>query len=150
MSSYNVGDTDFHSYYRPSNKKLFAVALGDPPKLDVKALLQKTSNNWAVGHGEIKLLLTCKLHPHWLAFIVLKVSMHATRGKINQCYQAVIAMSYNKDYLGSPVHCFNRSVNVMAVTTYFLNGFKSCLIRWNCCLVPWTWPKPSIWIGHSP
>lgn len=40
------------------------VPLGYHPELDVKTTLPKKLHAYVIEHGEITLLLTCKLHPY--------------------------------------------------------------------------------------
>lgn len=51
------------------------------PELDNKILLLRTPCTWLIDHGEIELVFTWKLHSYWLAFMVLQVPMHSTRGE---------------------------------------------------------------------
>lgn len=49
-----------------------------PPELAVRILLVKIPHILATEHGEMKLVLTWKLDPYWVAFRVLEGAMHTT------------------------------------------------------------------------
>ena len=76
-----------------------------------------------------------KLHPHGLAFIVLEGAMKATRGKKSnhQIYSAMKHLSYNNEWSGRHVHCWNRT-NTKGVNYYFIIGFNFYCTRWNAYL----------------
>lgn len=57
----------------------FAIVLGFPPELNSKMILLKISRGWIIGHEDIKLVLTWKLHLYCLAFIVWDGAMQTTR-----------------------------------------------------------------------
>lgn len=58
----------------PQIVQFIVIDLGYPPELDGEVLLVKTPHTQVTGYGKTKLILTWKLHPYCLAFIV-----HATR-----------------------------------------------------------------------
>lgn len=61
---------------------MMAIALGYLLELDGKSLLLMATLDDILesGHGETKLILSYKLHPYGLAFIMLKRS-HSTTGE---------------------------------------------------------------------
>lgn len=63
-------------------------------------LCAKTTHAWFIEHGDIKLVLTCKLHISWLDFLVLEGAMHAAylRGKVIITDPAVTPKSHNKNW----------------------------------------------------
>lgn len=46
-----------------------------------ETLLLKTPHSWVIRHGDIELVLTWKLHAHWLAFTLLEGAIRATKGE---------------------------------------------------------------------
>lgn len=94
--------------------------------------------------------MTSKFHPLWIVFIVLKFSIHATRGKkiIIRISQLWYELKYKS--LESSVYWFNGSSNIMEEAHNFLNAFKSYHTRWNSFMVSWTRSKHSICLGHRP
>lgn len=49
-----------------------------PPELDVRILLVKIPHILAIEQGQMKLVLTWKLDPYWVAFTMLEGAMHTT------------------------------------------------------------------------
>lgn len=57
---------------------MFLVTLQN---LRVKTIVMKTPHISVLEQRENKMVFTWKLHPSWLAFIVLENTMHVTRGE---------------------------------------------------------------------
>ena len=60
------------SVYFPKARQALVIAVGDTPKLNGKTQLLKTSCNFVIEYGEIKLLLSRKIPPCGQTFIVLE------------------------------------------------------------------------------
>lgn len=84
----------------PKTLQAIAITLGYPLELDSKILLLKILHSWVIEHREIKLILTWKLHPFWLAFMVLEGAMNAIKGEKQLSYPTVNPMSYSKEQPG--------------------------------------------------
>lgn len=70
-------------------------------KAHMETVLLKIAHIGVIRHGKIQLvLLQTKLHPYWLAFIVLEEgSMHTTVEESNQCsYPAGNPDSHNHNW----------------------------------------------------
>ena len=67
------------SYRTP--KHYIAAALAYSPVVSSKTPLLKTPHTQVIEHEDIKLLLTWKLHTHWLTFIVLAGAAQDTRSE---------------------------------------------------------------------
>lgn len=55
-----------------------ATALGYLPEFDGKTLFLKLLQTQIIEHGNIKPVWTYKLHPYWLAFMVVEGTMQTT------------------------------------------------------------------------
>lgn len=101
-----------------------------------RSLLLKTPHTWVTEHGEIKLLLACKLHLFRLACVVLEVLRSLLEEKRN--YHLFRCGSYELQK-----HPDWQDVSTVAIvgqmlweqpTTFWLH--MSCSLRWNQNLVP--------------
>lgn len=87
--------------------------------------------SWVRGHGETKLLLTQKLSPYWLAFIVTEGPIQTTKG--NRSSMTVNSVSY-MTRLPRCTHWGNSGMNTIGVTNYFLIRYKAHSTAWILCL----------------
>lgn len=77
-------------------------ALGFPPEFGGKTILMKTPSTWVRDHADIKQVLTWKLHPYWLAFILQEHVIHATGGEEeSEILPSREPCSYNNDCPGT-------------------------------------------------
>lgn len=83
------------------------------------------------GHGETKLLLTQKLSPYWLAFIVTEGPILTIEG--NRSSMTVNSVSY-MTRLPRYTHWGNSGMNTIGVTNYFLIRYKAHSTAWILCL----------------
>lgn len=82
----------------PQVLKAIATSLGYPSEHYGKTLLFKTPHTRVIEHEDIKVVLTWKLHPYWVAFIVLKGTVQLPEEKTShQSSPAVSSSSYNND-----------------------------------------------------
>lgn len=84
--------------YQPHNRQIAAFALGYPLELDSETLLLKKPHTLVIEHGEIKLVLSWKLHPYWLHFVILQDAIDPATGeeKSSDLTYATL-VSYNND-----------------------------------------------------
>lgn len=68
-------------FHRLPNNAGIASVLGYPPELESKTTVMKTPHTSLLEQRESKLAFSWKLHPYWLAFIVLEGTMHAIGGE---------------------------------------------------------------------
>ena len=69
----------------------------------------------------IKLMPTWKLHPHWLDFIVLEGSVHATGGEKSSTVLSIHeTFSYANDHMVRYAYESTSGVGVVRVTNHFL------------------------------
>lgn len=81
-------------------------------------------------HEDIKLVLTWKLYPYWLTFIVIEVLCSLLEEKSNHlCYSAVSPVSYNTDWPVKNAYLCNSGISIMGKTNHFLIRFMSCITR---------------------
>lgn len=101
-----------------------------------RALLLKTPYTWVTEHGELILLLACKLHLYRLAYAVLEVLRSLLEEKCN--YHLSRCGSYelqkHQDWQEMSTVAIVGQMLWEQPTTFWLN--MSCSLRWNLYLAP--------------
>ena len=78
--------------------QIAAFSLGYPLDLDSEILLLKKPHTLFIEHGGLKLVLSWKLHPYWLPFVVLQDAIDTAAGEEKSSvltYATIV--SYNID-----------------------------------------------------
>lgn len=129
----------------PSSPKQYrpvSSALGCPPELDAKTLLQKTLHALFAECKEIKLESTWKFLLWWLAFRVLEVLYGLPEDKRHkQSYPAMDPACYSAILPGMMYPLVQKLSDFIRIITIFLTGFGAQSSGRNSLMVLQTWPR---------
>lgn len=116
-----------------------------PLELASGTLLLQILHTRIIEHGEIKLILTVKLHPDWLAFIVVEGAMYAYQGR-KMINSLTLQPAIKTDLTRLPTSAI---IAQMLWETFWLDS-TSTLQDGSCAQVPSTGAKSHGWLVHGP